>query len=228
MMRRRSIGLALCAVIVFLVAGDRSARGEMPRNAFWLDLRLGGGVSLQGAFFPTPGIVFGARLGGRVQLGGGLSYWRFSSDNTPTASTVLFAPELEVDVFKSHDEKVGLYLATGIPLGAVIGSGDPLLAVGYRLAIGARYVPHPNLGFGIEGGAQGLFFDPGGNDDAQIHSIYVSLVGTFYSGTRKAEGAAPVQGATPPRSPPPPSPTAPPLPPAAPSDGDPAEPRRPQ
>jgi hypothetical protein len=192
------VALALCAC--------GSASAEMPRTAFWMDLRVGGGASLEGGFFPTPAIIVGARLVGRLQLGGGVSYWRFGASGTTTIATVLAQPDLAVDLFKSRDERVALYLGLSIPMGALLDS-DHHFAVGYRIAFGVRYSPHPNFGMGVEAGGQGLFYRPGdSNGWSNIQSIYAALVGTFYAGRRNetrvqppAPANVPPSGAAPPR-----------------------------
>ena len=165
----------LCATV------PRTAHAELQRTAFWLDLRLGGGASLEGNFFPTPSLVLGARLLGRLQLGGGISYWRFAASGTRATATVLAAPDISVDLFKAQDQRVALYLGLSIPIGGLVGNNSGL-AVGYRIALGVRYSPHQNFAMGIEAGGQGLFYDPSGSGWSNIQSIYAALVGSFYKG----------------------------------------------
>jgi hypothetical protein len=183
--------------LLALLLAAAPARAELARTAFWMDLRIGGGASLEGAFFPTPSLVLGARVVGRLQLGGGLSYWRFAASGTQTLGTVLFAPDLSVDLFKARDERVALYAGVSVPLGALVTTSNGL-AVGYRVALGVRYCPHPNIAFGVEGGGQGLFYHPEGTGWSNIQSIYGALVGTFYAGRRnEARAQPPTSGATP-------------------------------
>ncbi len=189
--------MTACTGVLLLSLCAAPVRAELPHTAFALDLRVGGGVSLGGSFFPTPSLVFGARLANRVQLGGGFSYWRFAGSSSNTVATVLASPDISIDLFRASDDKMALFLGLSLPIGGT--TEGKALAIGYRAALGVRYSPHRNFAVGVEAGGQGLFYNEGSRPYSNIQSMYGALFGTFYSGRHlPPRGSSPNGAAAPP------------------------------
>jgi hypothetical protein len=183
------LGLALAAVVVALPG---RAHAQMPAGpALVVDARLGLGVGIAGTsgVVIVPSLDIGVRLVNRVQIGLGIGLFRTSAPapggtNSDTSFTLI--PMAAIDILRSRDNHVAWYGKIGLPLGARIVSNPNndvnLFVIGYDLALGARYCPHPNFAFGLEGGVTGVFVDPGGNNGSGTTSFYGALVGTFYWG----------------------------------------------
>jgi hypothetical protein len=58
--------------------------------------------------------------------------------------------------------------------------GTKQFATGYQVALGMRTLPNPNFALGFEGGALGVFIDPGGARESRMTSWYGAATGTFY------------------------------------------------
>jgi hypothetical protein len=183
MIRRSTLVLFILGVAA---APARASEG-MPRNGFWLEARFAAGTVLVGTnnALPLyqPSLTVGGRLAGRVNLGLGFSFFRLASGNNAT-STFVRLPTVQVDIVKAHDDRVAMYGKAGLPLGAqIITNNRDLLVVGYDLALGVRYAPHPMFAFGVEGGVLGVFSDPGPNSvGAGVQSIYGAFTGSFFYG----------------------------------------------
>jgi hypothetical protein len=178
----------IAGIVAFALVGHSAAASEgTPRNAFWFEGRLALGTVLVGAggVVPMyqPSLTVGGRLAGRVNLGLGVALFRLASNNTAT-TTFTFQPTATVDLVKAADERVAFYVRGGLPLGAVVPStGRTLVVVGYDVALGVRYAPHPMFALGVEGGLFGSFSDPGVNSIGNgIQSVYGALTGNFFYG----------------------------------------------
>jgi hypothetical protein len=176
------------------------ARAQMPAGpAFVMEARVGGGFGItgNGGGGASAAMAFGVRLIDRLQIGLGFTVFHGSSFNigngnfTSANTTFTLNPQLTVDILKAKDNKVAWYGKVGIPVGAqnvsTSGPGAPnqsttVAVVGFDVGLGVRYCPHPNVAFGIEGGFNGFYTDPGGNGGTNITGIYGSVVGTFYWG----------------------------------------------
>lgn len=164
------------------------ARAQMPRNAFAVDARLGAGLVVGGttAVVAVPSLTVGARLIDRIQLGLGVGLYRVSSPGGAAAgtsqTTFTFAPTIEVDLLKAHDNKAAWYIKGALPMGAMVTNPRNLFVIAYDVALGARYCPHPNFAAGLEGGVTGVFVDPAGSAGFGVTSVYGAIVGTFYWG----------------------------------------------
>jgi hypothetical protein len=175
-------------IVVALVALPSLARAQMPRTAFTAEARLGAGIVFGGtsAVVAVPSLTLGARLIDRLQLGLGVGLYRISSPgggpNGTNQTTVTFAPSLEVDLLKAHDNKAAWYAKAALPMGAEVTQPRNFFVLGYDLALGARYCPHPNFAAALEGGVTGIFVDPAGNGGFGVTTVYGALVGIFYWG----------------------------------------------
>ena len=67
-------------------------------------------------------------------------------------------------------------------MGAEVTQPRNFFVLGYDVALGARYCPHPNFAAALEGGVTGIFVDPHGNGGFGVTTVYGALVGTFYWG----------------------------------------------
>lgn len=177
--------LLACAVL----AAPSLARAQMPANAFAVDARLGGGVVVGGLgnVVALPSLTIGGRVIDRLQIGLGFGLFRYSTPGGgggTNYTTVDFVPTIAIDLLKARDNKVAWYFKGGLPLGTELLSGPnrSFFVIGYDAALGARYCPHPNFAFGLEGGVTGIFVDPAGNNGSGLTTIYGALVGTFYWG----------------------------------------------
>jgi hypothetical protein len=182
-MRLRTV----CAVAFVIAAAPSVARAQMPRNGLAVDARLGGGLVVGGstALFVVPSLTIGARLADRLQLGLGFGLFRFSSASGGTTinqTTFTLQPTLEVDLLKAHDNHAAWYAKVGLPVGAQLTQMRNFFVVGYDVALGARFCPHPNWAVALEGGVTGVFVDPDGTNGYGITTVYGALVGTFYWG----------------------------------------------
>jgi hypothetical protein len=174
----------------------RSARATgMPSYAFVAELRFGGGGLIAGSNGNAglqPSLFVGARLFGRLHLGlaFGLLRVSFGGENetnpsSDTFTTTIFEvePTVSVDLVQARDRRVAFYLKTGVPLGALLQTDvarQPV--VGYDIALGVRYLPHPMFGIGVEAGVTGLYVHPTHDDGSSVTMIYGALVGTFFAG----------------------------------------------
>ncbi len=171
-----------------LLLAPSLAHAQMPRNGLAVDARLGASLTLGGtsAVVAVPSLTIGGRLANRIQLGLGVGFYRVSSPgggpNGTNQTTFTFAPTIEVDLLKAHDNKAAWYAKGGLPMGAEVTTPRNFFVLGYDIALGARYCPHPNFAAGVEGGVTGIFVDPHGNSGFGITSVYGALVGTFYWG----------------------------------------------
>lgn len=179
---------ALLLLLLLPVAAVANERG-MPDRALILESRLSGGIAVVAShivFGPLPSLLFGVRAWGRLELGVGLSLTRISYSlfMAETSSTIFTAaPTAELDILKSNDDKVALYLRAGLPLGALFTTSGSrtgsYVAVGFEAGIGVRYAPHPMFTIGMESGFLGTYGDPGGRRGSGFTSVYGALVGTF-------------------------------------------------
>jgi hypothetical protein len=205
MKKRVPLVLMLCLIPAVAAAQGGapppSSSEGMPRTGLVIDARLGVATpvaasaptsGLGGAFVVLPSVDIGVRLIGRLQLTLGFTLFRAAqsvSGGPDTSQTsFLLVPGVACDIVKSSDEKVAFYGAGGIPMGALLfdrgggaaGSTLKNFAVGYNIAVGVRYAPHPMFAFGLEGGLFGIFSDLDNANRIGITSVYGSLVGTWY------------------------------------------------
>jgi hypothetical protein len=197
MTARRSLFL----LTLLIAAPALAEKGEhsMPDNAFLFEARLSlgtpfsvGTLSAPSTFAAVPSLLVGARLGGRLHLGLGFSFFRLSNGGaggggSSDYNVVVFAPTAALDLVKSHDERVALYGKLGLPLGPVItcSTGAPCdnsFGIGFDFALGARYALHHMFALGLEAGVSGSFIGPQRNNTAGLVTVYGALVGTFYYG----------------------------------------------
>ena len=180
---------AVVVILAFVALASPSARAQMPRNGLAVDARLGAGLIVGGtsAVVAQPSLTVGGRLIDRLQLGLGVGFYRISSPgggpNGTNQTTFTFAPTLEVDILKAHDNRAAWYAKGALPMGAEITQPRNFFVLGYDVALGARYCPHPNFAVALEGGVTGIFVDPHGNGGFGVTTVYGALVGTFYWGT---------------------------------------------
>lgn len=180
---------SLVGILASLLLAPSLARAQMPRTALAVDARLGAGVIVGGtsAGIAQPSLTVGARLVDRIQVGLGVGLYRISSPgggpNGTDQTTFTFAPTIEVDLLKAHDNKAAWYAKGALPMGAEITPPRDFFVLGYDLALGARFCPHPNFAVALEGGVTGIFVDPRGNGGFGVTTVYGALVGTFYWGT---------------------------------------------
>lgn len=178
----------LIPVLAALALVPSVARAQMPANGLAVDARLGAGMIVGGtsAVVAVPSLTVGGRLVDRIQIGVGFGLYRVSSPgggpNGTNQTTFTFAPTIEVDLLKSHDNKAAWYFKGALPMGAEITTPRNFFVLGYDAALGARYCPHPNFAAGLEGGVTGIFVDPAGSGGFGVTSVYGALVGTFYWG----------------------------------------------
>ncbi|MDB4968720.1 MAG: hypothetical protein JWN44_4409 [Myxococcales bacterium] len=176
------------AVVAAALFTPSLARAQMPANGLAVEARLGGGVVLGGVgtVVAVPSLTVGGRLIDRLQLGVGFGIFRISSPGGgmggTNQTTFTFAPTLSVDILKAKDNRAALYGKFALPMGAEITTTRNFFVLGYDVAIGARYCPHPNFAIGVEGGLTGVFVDPNGPNGSGITTVYGALVGTFYWG----------------------------------------------
>ncbi len=188
MTARRAPALVAALVLAALVLAPSLARAQMPRTAFDADARLGAGLIIGGtsAVVAQPSLTLGARLIDRLQVGVGVGFYRVSSPgggpNGTNQTTFTFAPTIAVDLLKAHDDKAAWYAKAALPMGAEVTQPRNFFVLGYDLALGARYCPHPNFAVALEGGVTGIFVDPAGNGGFGVTTVYGALVGTFYWG----------------------------------------------
>jgi hypothetical protein len=166
----------------------------MPATAFAVDARFGAGFGVAGTsgVIVVPSLTVGARLIDRLQVGVGIGLFRTATPNggvggaSSADTSFTFIPTLAVDILKAKDNHVAWYGKVGLPLGGEVRSvgnnSSNLFVIGYDVALGARYCPHPNFAVGIEGGLTGLFIDPNGPNGEGVTTFYGALVGTFYWG----------------------------------------------
>ncbi|MCU1277993.1 MAG: hypothetical protein JWM53_1539 [bacterium] len=180
--------MKLSILLLAVVAFPSLAAAQMPRTALAVDARLGAGMVVGGssAVVAVPSLTIGARLVDRVQLGLGVGLYRISSPgggpNGTNQTTFTFAPTIEVDLLKAKDNKAAWYAKGALPMGAEVTQPRNFFVLGYDLALGARYCPHPNFAAALEGGVIGIFVDPNGNGGFGVTTVYGALVGTFYWG----------------------------------------------
>jgi hypothetical protein len=186
--------MLVLAVFIAVAGAPGAARAQMPAGpALVVDARLGLGVGLAGTsgVIIVPSLDFGVRLINRLQVTLGFGLFRTAqpipnsnNSNSDTSFTVI--PAIAVDILRSRDNHVAWYGKAGLPLGVRVLSTPTndlnLFVVGYDVALGARYCPHPNFAFGLEGGITGLFVDPTGDNGSGTTTFYGALVGTFYWG----------------------------------------------
>jgi hypothetical protein len=163
----------------------------LPRRAFFVEADFGGGGGGPGV---GTNLLIGGRFANRVQLAAGVGYWGFASAGvvgvvggtaTQRSDVVSFVPSLAVDLAKTRDDRVALFLRAQLPLGAAISPASPTdFVVGYKAGLGVRWSAHPSLALGLEGGYSGSVTDPGGPQQSQMTSGYAALSGTFYAGRR--------------------------------------------
>jgi hypothetical protein len=188
---RPLFALALAAAVL---ATPAAARAQMPAGpALVVDARLGLGVGLAGTsgVIIVPSLDLGVRLINRLQITLGFGLFRTATPiprtndyNADTSFTLI--PAVAVDILRSRDNHVAWYGKASLPLGVRVVSSPlndtNLFVIGYDVALGARYCPHPNFAFGLEGGITGLFVDPAGDNGSGTTTFYGALVGTFYWG----------------------------------------------
>ena len=185
----------LAVAVVFAAALLPSAAGAegFPANSFAIELRLAGGTGIAGLignFLAVPSLTFGGRIADRVQVGLGFSFFRSSTAAGGTATTtdnnvVNFAPTVSVDAFKSNDNRAAFYIKFALPLGPVITCVGNLpcdngFAVGFDLALGARYAVHRIFAVGLEAGTAGSYINPQRQGTNGVVYFYGALVGTVY------------------------------------------------
>lgn len=194
----RLVHLVLVAALLAPAAAS-AQETRMPRNSFLLEMRVGGaqaisfgGLTLSGGFTAVPSLLVGVRLVDRFHLGLGFSFMRLDNGGGgggfgADLNIVTFAPTFAVDLVKSHDNRLALYLKAAVAVGPIItcpngpGPCDNGFAVGFDFALGTRYAVHRMLALGIEAGAAGSFINPQRNSNSGIVSFYGALVGTFYA-----------------------------------------------
>jgi hypothetical protein len=180
--------LAPALALALLLLSGGAAHAQMPRTAFAVDARLGAGMVFggTGSIIAVPSLTVGARLIDRLQVGLGMGLYRVATPgggmNGTNQTTFTFAPTLEVDLLKAHDNRAAWYAKGALPMGAEVTNPRNFFVVGYDLALGVRFCPHPNFAVGLEGGITGLFVDPAGNAGFGVTTAYGALVGTFYWG----------------------------------------------
>jgi hypothetical protein len=171
----------------------------MPRYAFVVELRVGGGGIVSGTGTTgvlSPSLFIGARLFGRLHLGLGFGLTRVSlgtdnalndDDETQTSTVFDVEPTASIDLVQARDRRVAFYLKVGVPLGASFETDVARqLVVGYDFALGVRYLPHPMFGIGFEGGVTGLYVHPTHDDGSSVTIIYGAIVGSFFAGKQYA------------------------------------------
>jgi hypothetical protein len=182
--------------VIFLGAllSPGAGRAQMPTTSFVVEARVAGASA-----GVIPSLMIGGRLAGRIQLGLGGAVMRIApgspTPTMPTTTTFAFGPDLAVDLVKSPHDLVGLYIRGSLAFGAQIGEipGRPdttVFVIGYQAALGARTMLNANFALGIEGGALGVFIDPGGSRGSGTTSVYGAATGTFYWRGRRAENQA--------------------------------------
>jgi hypothetical protein len=184
---RLRLALALAAA---LLGAPSLARAQMPANGLAVEARFGAGLVVGGtsAVIAVPSLTVGGRLVDRLQLGLGFGLFRVASPgggpngNGTNQTTFTFAPTVAVDLLKAHDNRAAWYLKGAMPMGAMITTQRNFFVLGYDIALGARWCPHPNFAIALEGGLTGIFVDPNGNGGFGITTVYGALVGTFYWG----------------------------------------------
>jgi hypothetical protein len=192
--------LRLLSVLTFaaaLVVVPGRARAQMPAGpALVVDARLGVGVGIAGTsdVIVVPSLDIGVRLIDRLQIGLGIGLFRTANppnanpNNTTSTTSFTLIPMAAVDILKAKDNRAAFYGKVGLPLGARVVSSPNndlnLFVIGYDVALGARFCPHPNFAVGLEGGISGVFVDPAGNrpQSSGTTTFYGALVGTFYWG----------------------------------------------
>jgi hypothetical protein len=187
--------------LAFLLAGTpalaQSQPEGMPNNAFLFEARLGVatplvfintgfGMANFESVTPTPSLLVGARLAGRIHVGLGFSFARFSQ---PGASNniVSFVPTFAIDMIKSHDDRVAFYGKLGLPLGPIVdcNNGAPCdtgFGIGFDIALGARYAFHRMFALGLEAGVDGTFENPQRDNTVGLVGFYGTLVASFFAG----------------------------------------------
>jgi hypothetical protein len=182
--------LRLLIVLAALLLLPSLARAQMPATALEVDARLSAGLIVGGTstVIAIPSLTVGARIIDRIGLGLGFGLFRVASPGggvggTGTNQTTFdFAPTITVDMLKARDNKAAWYAKGALPLGAMITNPRNFFVLGYDVALGARYCPHPNFAASLEGGITGIFVDPNGNGGFGVTTVYGALVGTFYWG----------------------------------------------
>lgn len=190
--------LPALAIVLFSIVSGGVARAQMPAApAFVMEARVGGGLAVAGGGNGGGGasanLTFGVRLIDRLQIGLGFSVFHTSTIvNTTTgavnAQTIFtINPTLTIDILKARDNKVAWYGKIGLPLGAQVQAvtnnvSSTVFVIGYDLGLGVRYCPHPNVAFGVEGGLDGFYADPGNGGSTGTTGVYGAIVGTFYWG----------------------------------------------
>jgi hypothetical protein len=168
-----------------------------------MEARVGGGYAIAGnnnggtlaGGGAAAELAFGVRLIDRLQIGLGFSVYHTSNTiniitGTATTSVTVFTlnPQLTVDILKAKDNKVAWYGKIGIPFGAQNSNpggnnSNTVFAVGFDIGLGVRYCPHPNVAFGVEGGFDGFYINPGNNNGStDVTGVYGAIAGTFYWG----------------------------------------------
>ncbi len=115
--RVRAGELAACGLAVPPAAG-------MPKCAFVVEMRIGGGGLVQGSGSNgvlQPSLFVGARLFGRVHLGLGFGLLRVSLggellnplSDTETSTVFDVEPSASVDLFQARDRRVAFYVKAG-------------------------------------------------------------------------------------------------------------------
>jgi hypothetical protein len=179
------------AIALVLATTPALAADGMPRNGFWMEAKAAatatvattsGGMGFITAPVLLPTLTLGARLVGRLQLGLGFSFYRVSTGGGAPANSLLFTPNVEVDLVKAADDRVAFFLGAGLGFGATIQTGANLFVIGYDAALGVRYAPHPMFAASVEGGIQGYFLDPNGTRGAGVTAVFGALAGNFYYG----------------------------------------------
>jgi hypothetical protein len=184
------------------IANAQKSENGLPETAFLFEarLQLAGNFAVLGigfgnaltstAFTAVPSLLLGARLLDRIQVGLGIGLIRAQGNTgggTQSFNFVTFAPTIAGDIVKSADNRVAFYAKLGIPLGPVITTqpmqaNDNNFAVGFDIALGARYAVHRQIALGFEAGFGGTFVGPQRDNTTGTVAVYGGLVGSFYSG----------------------------------------------
>jgi len=193
--------LPLVVVLTSAPALAEKTENSMPDTAFLFEARLGvgtplvfintgigGGAAGFESVTPTPSLLVGARLIGRLHVGLGFAFTRFSQGGS-SSNVVSFVPTVGVDIIKSHDERVAFYGKFGLPLGPILdcNPGVPCqtgFGLGFDLALGARYSLHRMFAFGLEAGVDGTFENPQRDNTPGLVGFYGTLVMSFFAGGR--------------------------------------------
>ncbi len=205
----RQLAVVLAMLGVALVGPDIAGNvaradvtdGAPPRTAMLFEARLAitSPISVAAAgstaanVTAVPALLLGARLIDRLHVGLGLSFFVVYAANgsggflTSDLVVVSLAPTVGIDLLRSRSRRATWYLKAALPLGPVLNCTGPMgqpcdrgFAVGFDVALGARYAFDRVFALGMEAGTSGSFVNPQRAMSQGILGAYGGLVATFY------------------------------------------------